>query len=114
MRTTGRTHLGWPSTALAALSLVGVGQPDLANAGPSPSQTSAGDWPMAARDYANTRFSPLTEISPANVATLRMAFTFSTGVLRGHEAAPIVIGPTMFIATKSGNGAARHSRIPRR
>jgi glucose dehydrogenase len=42
-----------------------------------------GDWPMAARDYASTRFSPLEDISPANVATLKLAYTFSTGVLRG-------------------------------
>jgi PQQ-dependent dehydrogenase (methanol/ethanol family) len=54
---------------------------------------------MAARDYANTRFSPLAEVSVANAATLRLAFTFSTGVLRGHEAAPIVVGNTMFIVT---------------
>ena len=65
--------------------------------------STPGDWPMAARDYASTRFSPLDDISPANVATLRLAFTFSTGVVRGHEAAPIVAGGTMFIITPYPN-----------
>ena len=30
-----------------------------------------GDWPMAAHDDANTRFSPLAEITASNVARLR-------------------------------------------
>jgi len=62
-----------------------------------------GDWPMAAHDYASTRFSPLADITPANAATLRLAFTFSTGVVRGHEAAPLVVGNTMFIVTPYPN-----------
>jgi PQQ-dependent dehydrogenase (methanol/ethanol family) len=60
-------------------------------------------WPMAAHDYASTRFSPLTQITGRNVSQLRLVSTFSTGVLRGHEAAPIVIGDTMFIVTPYPN-----------
>lgn len=59
----------------------------------------AGEWPSAGRDAANTRFSPLAQITTANVATLKTAFTFSTGVPRGHEAAPVVQGGTMYIVT---------------
>jgi len=58
---------------------------------------TAGEWPMAARDHASTRFSPLAEITTDNVSKLRPAFTFSTGVARGHEGAPIVIGGTMYL-----------------
>jgi PQQ-dependent dehydrogenase (methanol/ethanol family) len=68
-----------------------------------PAGTGDGDWPMAGRDYANTRFSPLTDINVANVATLQVAFTFSTGVLRGHEAAPVVVDGTMYIVTPYPN-----------
>jgi glucose dehydrogenase len=68
-------------------------------ASPSPE----GDWTMPARDYASTRFSPLSEIGTANVGSLRLAFTFSTGVLRGHEAAPIVAAGMMYIATPYPN-----------
>ena len=62
-----------------------------------------GEWPMAARDYANTRYSPLADITPANAAQLKPVITFSTGVLRGHEAAPLVVGNTMFLVTPYPN-----------
>ena len=62
-----------------------------------------GQWTMAAKDYASTRFSGLNEINAANVSRLKVAFTFSTGVNKGHEAAPIVVGSTMFIVTPYPN-----------
>jgi lanthanide-dependent methanol dehydrogenase len=61
------------------------------------------DWLFPAGDYANTRFSDLTEIDTTNVGKLGLAFTFSTGVLRGHEAAPVVAGGTMYITTPFPN-----------
>ena len=39
-----------------------------------------GDWTMPARDYANTRFSPLDQLTPQNVKSLKLAWTFSTAV----------------------------------
>ncbi|WP_330837214.1 methanol/ethanol family PQQ-dependent dehydrogenase [Piscinibacter sp.] len=60
---------------------------------------SDGEWLMAAGDFASTRFSPLDQITAANVKELRPAFSFSTGVLRGHEAAPVVAGSTMYVVT---------------
>ena len=77
---------GIACSAMSAILVLGLLEP--AHAASSATVTNAGDWPMAARDYASTRFSPLDQISPANAATLKLAFTFSTGVLRGHEAAP--------------------------
>ena len=66
-----------------------------------------GQWLMAAKDYANTRFSGLTEITPANVANLKLAWSFSTGVLRGQEAAPLVVNNTMYVVTPYPNIALR-------
>ena len=63
----------------------------------------AGDWPMAARDYANTRFADLADIDASNVKDLTVAFTFVTGPQRGHEAAPIVVGSTMYVVTPYPN-----------
>jgi lanthanide-dependent methanol dehydrogenase len=60
-------------------------------------------WPMAARDYASTRYSPLAEIDRSNAARLQLAFSFSTGVERGHEAAPIVADDTMYVVTPYPN-----------
>jgi PQQ-dependent dehydrogenase (methanol/ethanol family) len=69
----------------------------------APRGTNDGDWPMAGRDYAGTRYSPLGDITTANVASLKPAFTFSTGVLRGHEAAPIVVDGTLYVVTPYPN-----------
>jgi PQQ-dependent dehydrogenase (methanol/ethanol family) len=66
-------------------------------------QTADGEWPMAARDYANTRFSALDQINAANVAKLKVAFTFSTGIDKGQEAAPIVVGDTMYVVAPFPN-----------
>ena len=65
--------------------------------------TEDGQWPMAAKDYANTRFSGLNEINTSNVGNLKVAWTFSTGVNRGQEAAPIVVGNTMYVVTPFPN-----------
>lgn len=63
----------------------------------------SGDWPMPAHDFASTRYSPLNEITRANIAGLKVAFTFSTGVDRGQEAAPVVAGNTMYIVSPFPN-----------
>lgn len=73
---------------------------------PADSQTraaAAGEWPFAGRDYANTRYSELNQITAANAKDLRLAFNFSTGVVRGHEAAPVVVGATMYLVTPYPN-----------
>ena len=66
-------------------------------------ETSDGDWPMAARDYSSTRFSPLDEIKTDNASRLQLAFSFSTGIDKGQEAAPIVVGDTMYVVTPYPN-----------
>src|SRR5689334_426990 len=58
-----------------------------------------GQWVRPAKDFASTRFSTLSEINTTNVKNLRSVGTFSTGVLRGHESAPLVVGTTMYIIT---------------
>jgi lanthanide-dependent methanol dehydrogenase len=55
------------------------------------------DWVMPAGDYANQRYSQLKQINAQNVRNLQVAWTFSTGVLRGHEGAPLVIGNVMYV-----------------
>jgi len=55
------------------------------------------DWVMPTGDYANTRYSKLNQITAANVGKLQAAWTFSTGVLRGHEGSPLVIGDVMYV-----------------
>src|ERR1700712_4121709 len=56
-----------------------------------------GQWVRATKDYANTRYSTLDQINTGNVASLKVAWTFDTGVARGQEAAPIVANNTMYV-----------------
>jgi lanthanide-dependent methanol dehydrogenase len=62
-----------------------------------------GQWLMPAKDYQSTRFSGLDQITTANAANLQLAWTFSTGVRRGHEAAPLVVGSTMYLVAPFPN-----------
>src|SRR5690349_9263191 len=52
------------------------------------------NWCMQQHDYSATRYSKLDQINTKNVGSLKVAWTFSTGVLRGHEGSPLVIGDT--------------------
>ncbi|HTQ15085.1 MAG TPA: PQQ-dependent dehydrogenase, methanol/ethanol family [Rhizomicrobium sp.] len=54
-------------------------------------------WIMPAKNYAQTRFSGLKQINNANANALRVAWTFSVGSAHGQEAAPIVVGDTMYV-----------------
>jgi len=60
-------------------------------------------WVMPTGDYANTRYSKLNQINAANVGKLQVAWTFSTGVLRGHEGGPLIIGNMMYVHTPFPN-----------
>ena len=55
------------------------------------------EWVMPAGNYANTRYSTLKQINTKNVGKLQVAWTFSTGVLRGHEGGPLVVGNVMYV-----------------
>jgi PQQ-dependent dehydrogenase (methanol/ethanol family) len=54
-------------------------------------------WVMQQGDNANTRYSKLNQINATNAGKLQVAWTFSTGVLRGHEGGPLVVGDTMYV-----------------
>ena len=63
----------------------------------------ANNWAMWGRTYDGARYSPLNQINKDNVGNLQVAWTFSTGVLRGHEGGPLVIGDTMWVHTPFPN-----------
>jgi len=60
-------------------------------------------WVSPTGDYANTRYSSLKQITTENVSKLAPTWSFSTGVLRGHEGAPLVLGDVMYIHTPFPN-----------
>jgi PQQ-dependent dehydrogenase (methanol/ethanol family) len=55
------------------------------------------EWVMPTGNYANQRYSQLKQITADNVGKLQVAWTFSTGVLRGHEGGPLIIGDVMYV-----------------
>lgn len=61
------------------------------------------NWASQAGDNANHRHTTLKQINEGNVKQLQVAWTMSTGVLRGHEGSPLVIGDTMYIHTPFPN-----------
>ncbi len=61
------------------------------------------NWVMQSGDYSNHRFSELKQINRENVKNLRVAWTFSTGVLRGHEGGPLVFNDTLYVHTPFPN-----------
>jgi len=66
-------------------------------------QSDPNQWVMPTHDYSNQRYSTLSKINKDNVKNLRPVWTFSTGVLRGHEGAPLVVGDVMYVHTPFPN-----------
>jgi len=64
---------------------------------------NANQWVMTGRTYDLQRYSPLDQISTANVKNLHVAWTMSTGTLRGHEGNPLVVGSTMYLHSSFPN-----------
>ena len=58
-----------------------------------------GSWLTHARNYAEDRHSPLTQITPDNIGQLGLAWYFDTRTTRGLEASPLVIDGRMYFTT---------------
>jgi len=54
------------------------------------------DWPTIGLDYAETRFSKLTQITSDNVKGLGLVWTYNLDSSRGIEATPVVIDGIMY------------------
>jgi PQQ-dependent dehydrogenase (methanol/ethanol family) len=108
MRAT-KTAAGFASALFLCLLAVDPAGAQPASSGPMPAPPASaapaedGQWTMPAKNYASTRYSELAEINADNVGKLQVVFTFSTGVNRGQEAAPIVVGGTMFVLSPYPN-----------
>ena len=88
---------------LAAGLLSSVAAPVLANDSVTEGINNPAQMVTQLVNYAGTRYSELGQINKDNVGKLQVAWTFSTGVLRGHEGAPLVIGDVMYVHTPFPN-----------
>jgi len=86
--------------ALAAFAVSGTafGNSELMKLSQDPA-----NFPMWGGNYTGNRYTELDQINTENASTLTPVWTMSTGVLRGHEGGPLVVGDTMWIATPFPN-----------
>jgi len=60
---------------------------------------AAGDWPMYARDYTSTRFSPLTEITPKNVANIKQVCSYPLPEMATLESGLVAVNEVLYFTT---------------
>ena len=85
------------STAVFVLVSLATSATVLADPDLDQRMSDPANWASQAGDYANHRHSTLSQINAANVKDLQVAWTMSTGVLRGHEGSPLVVGDTLYM-----------------
>src|SRR3954466_13990697 len=94
------------SIGLIAMLMVGAGGAKAqvtVTAPASAAPADDGNWVMPAKNYPATRYSELDQINSQNVSGLRDEFTIRSGLVRGHEAAPLLPDGTMYIVTPFHN-----------
>ncbi|HZA01865.1 MAG TPA: PQQ-binding-like beta-propeller repeat protein, partial [Hyphomicrobiaceae bacterium] len=89
--------------ASASLAMVALATPAVANQDVMRQVAKPEQWVLQTGDYLNQRYSKLDQINRDNVKNLKVAWTFSTGVLRGHEGSPLVVGEVMYVHTPFPN-----------
>ncbi|MBC7832902.1 MAG: methanol/ethanol family PQQ-dependent dehydrogenase [Hyphomicrobium sp.] len=87
----------------ALVATAALAAPALANDSVVKCIADENNWCMQQGDYQAHRYSKLDQINTKNVGSLKVAWTFSTGVLRGHEGSPLVIGSMMYLHTPFPN-----------
>ena len=81
----------------AVVALLACTSPAWANDDVIKLSSDPNNWVIQSGDYAGHRYSKLDQITTENVGQLKVAWTFSTGVLRGHEGGPLVVGDVMYL-----------------
>jgi alcohol dehydrogenase (cytochrome c) len=79
---------------LSALALPAMVSSAAAEAGPA--------WGVYGGDVANTRYSTLARVTPANVGQLKVAWALQLGSLRSQESTPILVGDTLYVTSSHG------------
>jgi len=93
------------AVAAAVAGLFAVGVAPTASANEELVRLSKDDkqWVMQGKDYDHSHYSGLNQINRKNVKDLKAVWTFSTGVLHGHEGGPLVVGGIMYVHTPYPN-----------
>ncbi len=91
--------------ALGLAAGLSVAMPMLASAAADQeaAMENANNWAGPRGQYNNQAYSKLAQINKANIKNLKGAWTFATGVNRGHEGSPLVVGNMMYVHTAFPN-----------
>ena len=65
--------------------------------------TDSNNWLHPRGQHDNQGYSKLAQVNKGNVKNLKMAWTFATGVNRGHEGSPVIVGNMMYLHTAFPN-----------
>lgn len=87
----------WGAAALVSSVLLAASQPAQANQALDKLSKQNTNWVMQTKDYSSTHYSELYDINITNVQNLKPAWSFSTGVLNGHEGGPLVVDGIMYV-----------------
>lgn len=74
-------------------------QPNDADAAVVRSIADSAQWPTYSRDLANTRYSPLSQITSANVGTLVPAWVHHSRIPHSSESNPLVVDGVMYFSS---------------
>jgi len=102
MKQDARRKLALRPLIVACMSMAVAGTA-LANEELLKLQKDPNQWVMWGGNYYGQRYSELDQINSKNVHNLQVAWTFSTGVLRGHEGGPLILGDMMYVQTPFPN-----------
>ena len=75
-------------------------------------RTDGRNWAIYGRDYTNQRYSPLAQITSANVGSLRMSWMYQTGISRlgSFETSPTIVDGVMYVTTPYNTAIAINAR----
>ena len=71
--------------------------------GCGPAAQANADWTIPLGSYSAIRHSSLKQIDKTNAAKMKMAWSMSTGTLRGQEGQPLVVGNMMYFESSYPN-----------
>jgi methanol dehydrogenase (cytochrome c) subunit 1 len=94
---------GASCVALTVAMQVGSASTSFANDKLNELSKSNENWIMPGKNYSSQNYSPNTQINTENVKQLRAAWSFSTGLLHGHEGTPLVVNNVMYVHTSFPN-----------
>ena len=75
-------------------------------------RTNGSNWAIYGHDYTNQRYSPLAQITTANVGSLKMSWMYQTGISRlgSFETSPTVVDGVMYVTTPYNTAMAVDAR----